>query len=345
MKDGSEIAKEWLKDLPATAEVPGFKPEDLVACEKCARKNPPTRANCVYCGTGLNISADKTAAIVPNLRPVEAWEKGFNLIILPKSVAGNVHNEESVRAVSKVLKFELPELNALLGKGIPLPVARVSTRAEAASLASQLTAFGFETTLGPDEDLNIAAAPVRLRGIEVDDETITFHHFNTGETRRCRWEEIALVVTGSIFEIKKESTERYTKKESEKKFTPVSEMSSDEPVVDIYCDSENTGWRILTRGFDFSFLGAQKSLLAVENIKHAVELLRQRATGARIDENYLRVRKDLNLAWPVEEKMESYKMQRDGVSKFNIDQVKSLSNSAQFLKFSRLQWRLLKEYK
>ena len=47
---------EWLKDLPIQAENPAFKPEEMIVCAKCERKNLPPRLNCFYCGAELEIS-------------------------------------------------------------------------------------------------------------------------------------------------------------------------------------------------------------------------------------------------------------------------------------------------
>lgn len=74
---------EWLKDLPVTAENIAFKPEEMIVCAKCARTNPPNRTKCFYCGGELEISDAQSRILKPNLRKLELWEKGFNVVFLP----------------------------------------------------------------------------------------------------------------------------------------------------------------------------------------------------------------------------------------------------------------------
>src|ERR1700755_1126551 len=118
MKDRPIDKEQWLKDMPVTAETPGFKPEELVACEKCARKNPPTRANCVYCGTALKIPGGQNAPAAPTLRPLESWEKGFNIIrSIPEGRVRPV-SEEASSTVAALLKRDPAEIKSILGKEV-----------------------------------------------------------------------------------------------------------------------------------------------------------------------------------------------------------------------------------
>jgi hypothetical protein len=148
---------------------------------------------------------------------------------------------------------------------------------------------------------------------------------------------------GAIFEKKVASTEKRNKKSAEKQVTQATETSHDEPLVDIYSRSDETGWRILTKGFDFSCLGAQKSLLAVDNIKRLVEMIRANAPNARIDDGYLKMRGVLGRVWENEPKLASYKWQREAIGKYNFDNVTVIDNVAQFTKYSRLQRRLIED--
>src|SRR5882757_1790776 len=112
MDDQARNTEQWLKDLPVTAETPGFAPDEMIGCEKCSRKNPPTRLSCFYCGEKLDAAGTRAEAISPNLRPMEAWEKGYNIILKP----GGTVSEENIRAAAVLLKREPAELKSVLGK-------------------------------------------------------------------------------------------------------------------------------------------------------------------------------------------------------------------------------------
>ncbi len=125
MSDKPPSAEERLKGLPVTAETPGFKPEEMSVCEKCARPNPPTRAKCFYCGEPLKIAEGREDLVAPNLRPMEAWEKGFNIIF-----NGNAFPSENIRAAATLLRREPDEIKSIFEKQRPLPLAQggISTR-------------------------------------------------------------------------------------------------------------------------------------------------------------------------------------------------------------------------
>jgi len=334
-KQASE--EQWLKDLPVTAETPGFKPEEMIACQKCSRTNPPTRLKCFYCGEQLSVSEAQTnLAAAPSLRQMEAWEKGFNVIL-----TGNAQiSEENIRAAAALLRREPQEIKNLLDKDRPLPVVRTDSRREAELIKNRLSESGFDSFIWADEEIALDQPTRRLRGLEIGDDSVTFLPFNKGEAQTVRWNELVLIVTGSIFEKKISSTEK-RKKNEEKQVTGSTETSHDEPVIDIYAGDDRAGWRVLMAGFDFSCLGAEKSLLAVENIKRLVDLISRNAPRVTIDDGYLKVRGILGKVWENEQKMASHNWQRESMGKFHFDNVTAIDNVAQFTRYSRLQRRLL----
>src|SRR5215216_7357352 len=62
--------------------VRAFAPAELVACPACGRANAPTRMQCLYCGAGLPAAAGADDLRRPALRPLEAWEQGYNVVLL-----------------------------------------------------------------------------------------------------------------------------------------------------------------------------------------------------------------------------------------------------------------------
>src|SRR5262245_12121491 len=106
--------------MPVTAEKTGFDAAEMVACGKCSRKNPPTRLQCFYCGAELTVSDDRAAAIALNLRQMETWEKGFNIIL--KNSAADLYRDENILAAARLLKQDTQELKTILQKGCSLPI-------------------------------------------------------------------------------------------------------------------------------------------------------------------------------------------------------------------------------
>jgi hypothetical protein len=319
MDEKPSNAEQWLKELPVTREKPGFEPEEMIACDKCSRKNPPTRLNCVYCGEQLKLSGAQADTAAPNLRQMEAWEKGSNIILLRRpgdSPPENSLSEENIRTVAQLLRWEPQDVKTFLQKESSLPVAKTESVQEAELIKQRLADAGFDSFILPDEEIAAETPARRLRGIEFNDDAIAFQLFNGGEPERAAWSDLALLVKGSLFEKKIASTEK-RKKNEEKQVVESSETSHDEPVLDIYSRENGTGWRILTKGFDFSCLGAGKSLLAVENIKRLAELIERHAANIRVDDGYLKTRYLLGKVWD--------------------------NNNSQFTKYSRLQWLLLKK--
>jgi hypothetical protein len=166
--------------------------------------------------------------------------------------------------------------------------------------------------------------------------------FNKGDEFTAAWQDVVLIVAGGLFEKKISSSAKRSKSE-EKQITQSSESSRDEAVIDIFTKDDDIGWRILMSGFDFSCLGAEKGMLAVENIKRLITLLRERAPNVRFDDNYIKLRAALGRVWENEEKMASHKWEREGMGKFQFSNVTVVDNVTQFTRYSRLQKRLVKK--
>ncbi|MDQ3089075.1 MAG: hypothetical protein M3Q78_10840 [Acidobacteriota bacterium] len=326
---------QWLKDLPIQAENPAFKPEEMIVCVKCERKNPPTRLNCFYCGAELEISEMQSQYLKPNLRKLEIWEKEFNLIYQPKLL-----DETKIAEIAKMLRLEKANLQKMLEANKPLPLARAESEREAHIAQKRLSELGLETVILSDETLAVEKPTHRLRGIEFFDGKLILILFNRDEVVEIEYKDLALVVTGAIFERKVEATEKYNKK-GETKILQTSETASDESLIDIYSRQNSIGYRILAKGFDFSSLEAEKEILAKDNLKKLVQKLREVAPSAKFVDDYLQVRKNLANVWEVEQKSDSRGVKREGIGKFNLGNITTVNNLSQFTKYSRLQWHIL----
>ncbi len=329
-------AEDFLKNLPLQAEEIGFKRDEMVACRKCGRASAPNRLKCMYCGAALEIYADQTDKIKPNLRKLENWEQGFNLIYLPND---EQISAETTAQIAKLIGHEREFVQKILDARKPLPVLRCETEREAEILQNRLGETGLRTSVVSDEALAADAAPKRLRNLEFRDNYIFLTHFNTNEIEVINLEDLNLIVSGAIFQKAVESTE--ARKKGESKILDATETASDESLIDIYTAKNAIGFRILTKGFDFSCLGAEKGILARENIKKLAARLEVLAPTVQVVDDYLAVRNVLGEIWEVEQRTDSQGLKRPRFGKFDLSNVSTSNNLQQFTKYSRLQWRLL----
>ena len=328
---------EWLKDLPIQTDNIAFNPEEMISCAKCERTNPPNRLNCFYCGEQLEISDAQSQFLKPNLRKLESWEKGFNIVFLPgaESLA-----ETKVSEVAGLLKIEKDVLKKIIQANDSLPLARAESQKEAEIVRTRLGELGLETIIVSDDALAIEKPTRRLRGIEFFDDKLILILFNLDEIVEIKIEDLALIVVGAVIERKIEATEKHNKK-GDNQILDTNETASDEVLIDIFSRRDSCGFRIYAKGFDFSSLEAEKGLLAKDNIIKLADKLRGFAPNAKYIDGYVASRNLLATVWEVEQKTDSQGLKREGFGKFNLGNVTTVNNLSQFTKYSRLQWQLL----
>ncbi|HVE59796.1 MAG TPA: hypothetical protein VNB22_23490 [Pyrinomonadaceae bacterium] len=329
--------QDFLKDLPVQAEEIGYKSEEMVLCGNCARANPPNRLKCMYCGAELELSAAQSAVLAPVLRKLENWESGFNLIYLPK---GENVPAETAAQVAKFIGLEKDVVQKIFVAQKQLPVVRTETVKEAEILQNRLWEAGLETSIISDAQLAADNLPKRLRGLALRDGKILLILFNNDEIAEISPEDLVLIVSGAIIQKAVESTE--ARKKGETKILDATEIASDELLIDIYSKTDSTGYRILMKGFDFSCLGAEKGILARDNIKKLVVKLQSLAPNAKLVDDYFALRSALGNVWEIELRKDSQGLTRQRFGKFDLSNVSSSNNLQQFTKYSRLQWHLQK---
>ncbi|HEY0429963.1 MAG TPA: hypothetical protein VGC76_19420 [Pyrinomonadaceae bacterium] len=330
---------EWLKDLAVQTETPAFKPEEMIHCAKCQRTNPPTRLGCFYCGAAIEMSEAQSRNIKLNLRKLEIWEKGFNLIFSP---SGETFDAAKSAEIATLLNLERESAEKLFETGKTLPVARAESEKEAEIVQARLREAGVETFILSDAALALEKPQKRLRGLEFFDEKVVLIFFNRDEIAEIALEDVALIVAGAIFERRVEATEKRSKK-GDIKILQSTETASDEFLFDVYSRNGKVGYRIFAKGFDFSCLAAEKEILAKDNLKKLARKLSEIAPNAKLNEDYLQVRENLGAVWTVEEKIDSQGLKREGFGRFNLGNITTVNNLAQFNKYSRLQWHLLED--
>lgn len=324
----------WLKDLTPSAEKVGFDANQMLACDACQRNNPPTRTDCFYCGAKLSIPEGKENFVRPNLRVLEDWEKGWNVVCLTKLAP--FAEREKLREIAYLLRLENEIVEKILSAEKPLPIARTENSAEAETVVKRLAERGIESLVVADEELQVEVLPTRIRTLEFGENELFLVTLGKDEVLRVGFEELNLFVAGTIIETKRETAEKRTKN-AENKIVNSTETSADEKVLDFYTDSAENGFRLSTRGFDFSCLEDEKKLLAAENFGILLEKLRQIAPTAEFDESYRNAKNALNAVWHLDETTDTKGLQRAGIGKSNLANVVISSNLTQFTKYSRLQ--------
>jgi len=313
-----------------------YDTDKLIACVGCSRMNPPNRLNCLYCGRELEIDIEDAASIKTNLRTLELWERGVNVILCE----GDACVEPDTEKLAVFLCMDATDLSLIINAGTPLPIVRVESEKQADILLAGLEQFGLKCTLVKDDALAADKPPVRLSGMEINDQQLTLKDFNTGNLTETVAADLVLIVLGSITESKVDSLEkRGLRKEA--KLIGESATATDEAILDVYFRNDPVGFRVRLAGFDFSCLGERKGLLAGENLQRLIGVLKEQAPGAKYVDNYLAVRQALGRVWDVETRKDSKGVQHAGFGKAELGVVASTNNLNQFTKYSRLQWHLL----
>jgi len=315
-----------------------FSPEELVACEGCRRANPPTRMSCLYCGAKLPLTAAGAALRRPTLRPLEDWERGHNVVLLPGAPPGS--RTQTFAAAAELLSIAAPRLIEAVDAREALPVARAASADEAKLIEERLGALGFKVLIVADDELaEEAGPPRRVRKLEFAEDVLSAWT-SGGEQASASWGEVVLLAAGRIKTKRVEVEERSGRVRPGAEVVDAREIFADEAALEIHTARDACGWRIMSGNFDYTCLGARKGLLALRNFETLIEELRARAAGAAFDGGYNRLRHLLSAAWPLAEREESGGLRRERPGKFNAEAVTVVSNDAQFTRYVRLR-RLL----
>jgi len=334
-------------ELPSMAEDAGgaslatraFTHAEMVACEACLRANPPTRMNCLYCGATLPAPAVGDDLRRPTLRALEAWEQGFNVVLLPQ--AAGEWSVDSLTEAAALLRLEAGQLREMALARTHLPLARAAQADEAALLAGRLHALGWHVEVVSDEELGVETdPPKRIRKLEIGAGALAGWTHAEGEGVRVEWDSVTLFVAGRIARKRIEVEERRGgSRRAEGEVIDTREFHEDESVLDLYVAGAVAGWRIMAENFDYSCLGAAKSLTAAQNFTRLAETLGRRATRAVYDDSYRGARHFLKFAWPLAEQTEAGGLRRIRPGRYNAEAVTTMTNETQFTRYGRLLQR------
>jgi hypothetical protein len=263
----------------------------------------------------------------PLLRKPEKHQLGYNTIMLPK---GETYSAETISEAATLLKLKDEEVQRILNEGVPLPLARTASREEAELVSDRLEALGFAVvTLVDDGSVR------RVRSIAFDETRFVVNPGQTKDEVEELWSNIVLIVPARLFARRVEVKELKSRR-AEGEILDTSEFFSDEVVIDFYTSSSSETWRISAGSFDFSCLGADKVLIANENVARLQRWLVSKAPNARLDESYNRLRPVLDIVWGLEQETQSSGWRRERPGKLSIGMATINSNESQFTRYSRL---------
>jgi hypothetical protein len=263
----------------------------------------------------------------PILRPTEKHELGYNTIVLP---GGDALAVDAISDAAAFLKLKEEDLARLLAERSPLPVARTASREESELISDRLQQLGFRVVTLRDEN-----SVMRVRSLSFDESEFVINPDHAKNEAQVPWSSIILLVPGRLIEKRVEVKEVKTRR-AENEILDTSELFSDEAVIDLYLSGQAETWRISANGFDFSCLATEKTLLANENFIKLQRLLVARASNARLDDSYNRLRPLLDLVWGPQQETKSSGWRRERPGKLSLGMATIRSNERQFTRYSRL---------
>ena len=242
---------------------------------------------------------------------------------------------------AELLRLRPEDVTRILGATVPLPLARAATFDEATLVKRRLNELGIASTIVADQPRQAdRTSIIKVRALDFDDEQIFAYQNPETDAIELPWTELVLIVVGRLLVNRVELKEQKGKR-NEHRILDSSEFASDESVVDLYFRKQEAPYRISAHSFDFSCLGAGKSLLAGENIERLIQLFRERAPNAAYDDTFNSVRRALEPVWPSTQQNESSGWRRERPGKISLGTVTESSNETQFLRYSQLRHHLL----
>jgi hypothetical protein len=312
-----------------------FAPAEIIACDECMRANPPTRANCLYCGAILPAARNASTTQTPpqSTQPAgENVESGFYIVLAPGQ--SQTLSESSLADAAAVLHLKTAEVQIAVGSGRRVPLARAATIEQATTIADRLVPHRIGVDIFREDTLNLDLPITRIRALEITDKGLAATPLR-GERISIKWDEVILIVTGRHL-VKRLVVEERQRRRGAKPLDS-RELFSDEPLMDLYTVSNDVGVRIYANNFDFSCLGPEKSITAMENFTKLLSLLGRRALKVEVDDAYRSLQPVLGNVWPLEPQTNKSGWRRSGAGKLDVSTVTTIDNEIQFNSYSRLR--------
>lgn len=356
-------------DFPSSRDE-GFSPGEMVLCPKCERRSPPTRAVCLYCGTRLAhaVHTGVAAATNPapnqtpplNLAALESWEQGYTVVLL-SSAAESFHVGAPplvVAEAKRLLGIEEDQFRRMIKSGVALPLARLREREQAEMLGRHLAALALPVAVLPDAELRRGEREInRVRRLEIANTKLRMwsragvasSEVDDGATTLDLADVVALV-RGRIFTREIEASVSHVRGSKhvevgtgtaasasllEPATQQTRELFADVSVLDIYTVRGEETWRIHASSFDYSCLGAKRTLLACDNFELLIEAMRLAASSAHFDDSYAVIRALLEPAWSLATRTDARGHKRQTLGRFALQSATLVSNEMQFTAYAR----------
>ncbi|HKP86739.1 MAG TPA: hypothetical protein VJZ26_11615 [Blastocatellia bacterium] len=305
---------------------------DVVNCPRCSRRTAAARGACIYCGESLPVTKIEAA---PPQRNIDSFERAFNTVL---ESAGARADESVVAALAAALKIELDEAKGYVYSGKRLPLARSQNRQEAEMIAALVRTCGLGAVVVGDDELRIERELARARKITLAEASLQAHH--SGGVMDVALADIKLLVIGALKTSRVDYTEGLTGIRSQSSnVLDTAEYRSDETMVDVYCATIESSFRIRSDGFDYSGLVSPLSFRADENLRAAIRALGVAAPQAAVDDGFHRVGGLLARAWPERTRNEAHGIKRKGLAYRPVARSSVVSdNRDQFDRYSRLMF-------
>jgi hypothetical protein len=333
-----EIDESWLApDTAAEAPLKKFAPDEMVPCNACLRANPPTRAQCMYCGASLHEAA--ASPEVETAAPEQIGEGKYWVVI--RAPEGESIEDSAVTQLAETFHLKAEELRAALDTGAPLPLTSTPSAEDATRIISDLESKSIDSAALSTVNLNRENVPVGIRALEFAGGNITAISKIGRKRLTARLSDLQLMVTGRLLMHRVEVDEKRSR--SSAKPLDRRELSQDQSVIDLYLHLSAEPWRIIVNDFDFSCLGERKGLTAFDNAKALIEVLKE-TTPAVLDESYARVRPILANLWPLQNTASQSRSRRPRAGRNEFSLITASDNEMQFNNYSRLVWGASREH-
>jgi hypothetical protein len=247
---------------------------------------------------------------------------------------------DAAAAVSELLRLPRQLAEAILSLEIPSPLVRVPQDVEAAVTIERLTEVGVKAIGVSDLELGfLEFPPRRAHKLEIGATALGIHLSGGTEGIEIPWDRLRLIVTGRLRASRVELEQR-AKRDDENELTNSSETSADEAVLDIFIEGTTEAIRISAAGFDFSCLKELMGLTTATNFVTLTDELINRAPHCRLDNNFSRQRRIVDVVWPTEQKHEAGRIRRLAPGRYRTEAVLTRNNETQFTRYSYLTYYL-----
>lgn len=321
MYEGEHDENEGAGASEPIARLKSFAASEMLACESCARPNPPNRTNCIYCGATLPGGLVARGFEIPKEADDDSPKSA--IFITPDQL--HMLSDDACLDLARLCNAKREDVKGAISAGGPFPVASASANQQA-KLVEELDALGLRASIFSQKDL--AGASVRkIRGLDLREDCLSPRP-SESSVDLVGWGEIALIVVGRYFTTQIEVDEKRTRKQTI--MTDSRQFSADESALDLHLNSGEL-WRIRADNFDYTCL-ENRAQTVFENFARLLNLFRARVPQVEIDESYLRKRVLLAKVWPLDEE------DRNSVSFARTRKFKqstTVTNESQFANYSR----------